>query len=106
MYFHSVIFREYEEELQAISGVRDELEKVQNELEKVSSDKSTLQKEISNLEGKYKVMETLRDSQETELQTLKVWSQLLDRSQYLLFYLCGIIRCHLAYLSISQSAKP
>lgn len=56
---------EYEEELQALSGVREELEKV-------SSDKSTLQKELSNLEGKYKVMETLRDSQETELQTLKV----------------------------------
>ncbi|XP_073339738.1 kinesin-like protein KIFC1 [Pagrus major] len=56
---------DYEEELQALSGVRDELEKV-------SSDKSTLQKELSNLEGKYKVMETLRDSQETELQTLKM----------------------------------
>ncbi|CAK6971642.1 carboxy-terminal kinesin 2-like [Scomber scombrus] len=56
---------EYEEELQALSGVRDELEKV-------SSDKSTLQKEFSNLEGKYKVMETLSDSQETELQTLKM----------------------------------
>lgn len=41
-------------------------------MEKVSSDKSTLQKELSNLEGKYKVMETLRDSQETELQTLKM----------------------------------
>ncbi|XP_053302228.1 kinesin-like protein KIFC1 [Pleuronectes platessa] len=56
---------DYEEELQALSGVRDELEQV-------SSDKSTLQKELSNLEGKYKVMETLRDSQETELQTLKM----------------------------------
>lgn len=58
---------EYEDELHALSGVRDELEKV-------SSDKSTLQKELSNLEGKYKVMETLRDSQETELQTLTVQS--------------------------------
>ncbi|XP_022599774.1 kinesin-like protein KIFC1 [Seriola dumerili] len=57
--------REYEGELQALSGVRDELEKV-------SSDKDTLQKELSNLEVKYKVMETLRDSQETELQTLKM----------------------------------
>ncbi|KAM7384746.1 hypothetical protein PAMA_011887 [Pampus argenteus] len=56
---------EYEEELQALSGVQDELEKV-------SSDKSTLQKEFSNLEGKYKVIETLRESQETELQTLKM----------------------------------
>ncbi|XP_067468247.1 kinesin-like protein KIFC1 [Thunnus thynnus] len=56
---------EYEEELQALSGVQDELEKV-------SSDKSHLQKELSNLDGKYKVMETLRDSQETELQTLKM----------------------------------
>lgn len=58
-------FREYLEELQLLSGVRDELEKV-------SSDRSALQKELSNLEAKYKVMETLRDSQETELQTLKV----------------------------------
>ncbi|XP_029370235.1 kinesin-like protein KIFC1 [Echeneis naucrates] len=57
--------REYEEELQSLSGVRDELEKV-------SSERNTLQKELSNLEGKYKVMETLRDSQETELQTLKM----------------------------------
>lgn len=59
-------FREYLEELQLLSGVRDELEKV-------SGDRSALQKELSNLEAKYKVMETLRDSQETELQTLKVW---------------------------------
>lgn len=59
------MFRTYEEELQALAGVRDELETV-------SSEKMTLQKELSNLEGKYKVMETLRDSQETELQTLKV----------------------------------
>ncbi|XP_024916444.1 kinesin-like protein KIFC1 [Cynoglossus semilaevis] len=56
---------EYEEELQALTGVRDELELV-------SSEKSSLQVELSNLEGKYKVMETLRDSQETELQTLKM----------------------------------
>lgn len=56
---------DYENELQVLSGVRDELEKV-------SSDKNCLQKELSNLESKYKVMETLRDSQETELQTLKM----------------------------------
>ncbi|KAK1879814.1 Carboxy-terminal kinesin 2 [Dissostichus eleginoides] len=56
---------EYEEELQALSGVREELDKV-------SSEKTSLEKQLSNLEGKYKVMETLRDSQETELQTLKV----------------------------------
>ncbi|XP_030003696.1 kinesin-like protein KIFC1 [Sphaeramia orbicularis] len=56
---------EYEVELQALLGVREELEKV-------SSDKGTLEKELSNLEGKYKVMETLRDTQETELQTLKM----------------------------------
>lgn len=59
------MLRTYEEELQGLSGVRDELKAV-------SSEKTTLQKELSNLEGKYKVMETLRDSQETELQTLKV----------------------------------
>lgn len=62
---------EYEEELHALSGVRDKLEKV-------SSDKSTLQKELSNLEGKYKVMETLRDSQETELQTLTMKLSVLE----------------------------
>ncbi|KAL3043494.1 hypothetical protein OYC64_003372 [Pagothenia borchgrevinki] len=54
---------EYAQELQALSGVREELDKV-------SSEKSSLEKQHSNLEGKYKVMETLRDSQETELQTL------------------------------------
>ena len=71
----SLIFSEYEVKLQALSGVREELEKV-------SSDKSFLQKELSNLEGKYKVMETLRDSQETELQTLKVKCLLLTCSWY------------------------
>lgn len=61
----SGIFREYEMKLQVLAGVQDELEKV-------LSDKNFLQKELTNLEGKYRVMETLRDSQETELQTLKV----------------------------------
>nr|XP_020502304.1 kinesin-like protein KIFC1 [Labrus bergylta]XP_020502305.1 kinesin-like protein KIFC1 [Labrus bergylta] len=56
---------EYEEKLQAMSGV-------QAELEQVCSEKSTLEKELSNLEVKYKVMETLQNSQETELQTLKM----------------------------------
>uniref|UniRef100_A0A668V0E8 Kinesin motor domain-containing protein n=1 Tax=Oreochromis aureus TaxID=47969 RepID=A0A668V0E8_OREAU len=56
---------EYERKLQVLAGVQDELEKV-------LSDKNFLQKELTNLEGKYKVMETLRDSQETELQTLKM----------------------------------
>uniref|UniRef100_A0A669CYH2 Kinesin-like protein n=1 Tax=Oreochromis niloticus TaxID=8128 RepID=A0A669CYH2_ORENI len=56
---------EYERKLQVLAGVQDELEKV-------LSDKNFLQKELTNLEGKYKVMETLRDSQETELQTLKL----------------------------------
>ncbi|XP_041811419.1 kinesin-like protein KIFC1 [Chelmon rostratus] len=56
---------EYEKELQTLSGVRDELEKV-------SRDKSTLQIELSNLEGKYRVCETVRDSQATELETLKM----------------------------------
>ncbi|XP_041664058.1 kinesin-like protein KIFC1 [Cheilinus undulatus] len=62
---HMKQISEYEDELQALSGV-------QAELERVCSDKSTLQKELSNLEEKYKVMETLRDSQEMELQTLKM----------------------------------
>lgn len=64
------VLRAYEEDLQVLSGVRDELETV-------SSEKTALQKELSNLEGKYKVMETLRDSQETELQTFKVPGLLL-----------------------------
>lgn len=58
-------FSEYEEELQVLSGVREELDKV-------SSEKSSIEKQLSNLEEKYKVMETLRQSQETELHTLKV----------------------------------
>ncbi|KAI4818281.1 hypothetical protein KUCAC02_011629 [Chaenocephalus aceratus] len=56
---------EYEEELQVLSGVREELDKV-------SSEKSSIEKQLSNLEEKYKVMETLRQSQETELHTLKM----------------------------------
>lgn len=55
----------YQEELQALSGVRSELETTIRE-------KSNLQRELETLEGKYRVMETLRDSQETELQSLKV----------------------------------
>ncbi|XP_034017221.1 kinesin-like protein KIFC1 isoform X2 [Thalassophryne amazonica] len=55
---------EYEAELQTLTGVQDEFERV-------SSDNAALQKELVNLEQKYKVMETLRDSQETELQALK-----------------------------------
>ncbi|KAJ0054886.1 hypothetical protein NL108_007141, partial [Boleophthalmus pectinirostris] len=50
----------------------EELSGVQEELEKVSMEKDTLQKSLCNLEGKYKIMETLRDSQEVELQTLKM----------------------------------
>lgn len=57
--------REYQEELQALSGV-------QRELDLTIREKSGLQTELSTLEGKYRVMETLRDSQQTELQSLKV----------------------------------
>ncbi|KAM4631456.1 kinesin-like protein KIFC1 [Polymixia lowei] len=56
---------EYEEKLQALSGVRDELEKT-------TLVKQELQRDLANLEDKYKVMETLRNSQEIELQTLKM----------------------------------
>lgn len=59
------ISRAYQEELQALSGV-------QRELEITVREKSSLQMELSTLEGKYRVMETLRDSQQTELQSLKV----------------------------------
>lgn len=61
------MLRAYEEEL---TGVRDQLETALGE-------KTTLQKELSNLEGKYKVLETLTESQETELQALKVPTLLL-----------------------------
>ena len=66
------MLRTYEEELQVLAVVRDELKTV-------ASEKTTLQTQLSSLEVKYKVMETLRDSQETELQTLKVPRQLLTR---------------------------
>lgn len=55
----------YQEELQALSGVRRELDLTVRE-------KSSLQMELTTLEGKYRVMETLRDSQQAELQSLKV----------------------------------
>ncbi|CAN9512579.1 unnamed protein product [Ophioblennius macclurei] len=55
----------YEKEVQELSEVR-------SELERVSNDKRGLERELSNLESKFRVMETLRDSQEAELQTLKV----------------------------------
>lgn len=74
--FFVLFLSEFEVELHILSGVREELEKM-------SSDKSFLQKELSNLEGKYKVMETLRDSQETELQTLKVSSLQLNNRKLL-----------------------
>lgn len=64
------MLRAYEEELKELTGVRDQLETVLGE-------KTTLQKELSNLEGKYKVLETLRESQEMELQALKVPTLLL-----------------------------
>nr|XP_054601498.1 kinesin-like protein KIFC1 isoform X2 [Nothobranchius furzeri] len=54
----------YEVELQALCGVREDLKHM-------TIEKNCLQRELSDLEAKYKVMETLRDSQEAELQTLK-----------------------------------
>lgn len=69
--FNNVYFSysEYEAELVALSGVRKELEKVTDE-------RNLLQMKLSNLEESYKVMESLRNSQETELQALKVKSLL------------------------------
>uniref|UniRef100_A0A672I405 Kinesin-like protein n=1 Tax=Salarias fasciatus TaxID=181472 RepID=A0A672I405_SALFA len=63
--FFSRRFSDYETEVKALSNVRSELDKVSNE-------KSCLEKELCSLESKYRVVETLRDSQETELQTLKL----------------------------------
>ncbi|XP_056147042.1 carboxy-terminal kinesin 2-like [Lampris incognitus] len=59
------LISEYEVELKALLGVKEELEKT-------ISDKNNLQRDLSNLHDKYKAMETLRDSQELELQTLKM----------------------------------
>ncbi|XP_020790068.1 kinesin-like protein KIFC1 isoform X2 [Boleophthalmus pectinirostris] len=67
--------KELEKQRGQISAFQKQLEElsgVQEELEKVSMEKDTLQKSLCNLEGKYKIMETLRDSQEVELQTLKM----------------------------------
>lgn len=59
-----------------LSGVRNEVENVTNE-------KSLLQTKLSNLEESYRVMETLRNSQETELQALKVTTlQFLDTAVF------------------------
>ncbi|XP_051925983.1 kinesin-like protein KIFC1 isoform X2 [Hippocampus zosterae] len=56
---------ENRERLQALCGV-------QEELERVSSEKKMLQAEVNNLQDKNRVLETLRHSQETEIQTLKM----------------------------------
>ncbi|XP_061681936.1 kinesin-like protein KIFC1 [Syngnathoides biaculeatus] len=64
---------EYQENLQALLGIREDLERV-------SSEKATLQAELGNLQDKHRVMETLRDSQETELQTLKMKLSVQDSS--------------------------
>lgn len=57
--------RENRERLRALCGVEEELERV-------SGEKKMLQAELGTLRDKNRVMETLRDSQETEIQTLKV----------------------------------
>ncbi|XP_056144919.1 carboxy-terminal kinesin 2-like [Lampris incognitus] len=58
------LISQYEVELKALLGVTEELEKT-------TSDKNNLQRDLSNLCDKYKAMETFRDTQELELQTLK-----------------------------------
>ncbi|KAK7899337.1 hypothetical protein WMY93_020190 [Mugilogobius chulae] len=70
---------EMEKDLQIHMRKIGELEKrvallsgVEEELVQVSTERDTLHKDLSNLEGKYKIMETLRDSQEAELQILKM----------------------------------
>ncbi|XP_068603727.1 kinesin-like protein KIFC1 [Brachionichthys hirsutus] len=55
----------YEQDLQALRGLQDELERV-------SKEKSLIQQELSNAQSRCSVMETLLDSRETELQTLKM----------------------------------
>lgn len=72
------MLRAYEEELKELTGVRDQLETVLGE-------KTTLQKELSHLEGRYKVLETVRESQETELQALKVPTLLLICAELTLY---------------------
>ncbi|XP_033831714.1 kinesin-like protein KIFC1 [Periophthalmus magnuspinnatus] len=67
-------------QLSAFQKQLEELSGVQEELEKVSTERDTLQKSLCNLEDKYKIMETLRDSQEVELQTLKMKLSVQDSS--------------------------
>lgn len=55
----------YKEKLQVLSGV-------QHELEISNREKNSLQVSLSSLEEKYRVMETQRDSQQRELDSLKV----------------------------------
>lgn len=57
--------RTYQTELQDLAGVREELERAMSE-------RTTLQRERTHLQDKNTVLETLRDSQGLELQTLKM----------------------------------
>lgn len=65
----------YREELEALSGV-------QRELEISTREKSSLQMALSALEGKYRVIETLRDTQQTELDSLKVRNGVSNRATF------------------------
>lgn len=56
---------EYEKQLEILSGVKEELAQV-------SAEKNILQNDFNNLEAKSKALETLNESKEMELQTLKV----------------------------------
>uniref|UniRef100_A0A8C6U8V3 Kinesin-like protein n=1 Tax=Neogobius melanostomus TaxID=47308 RepID=A0A8C6U8V3_9GOBI len=56
---------EYENQLEILSGVEEELARV-------SADKDRLEQQLNDLKARYKSLETLNCNNETELQTMKV----------------------------------
>ncbi|KAK0148033.1 Carboxy-terminal kinesin 2 [Merluccius polli] len=64
--------RAYQKELQELSMVRKALDKTVSERTALQTELTIVQRELTNLQDKHKVMETLRDSQELQLQTLKM----------------------------------
>ena len=63
--FLVVCFSQYEAELSALSGVKQQLEEV-------TSEKGSLEKSLSSLRAEHQVLQGLRDGLETELHNLQV----------------------------------
>lgn len=64
---------EYEKQLEILSGVKEELEQV-------STERNVLQKRFNNLDAKCKELETLNETKEAELHTMKVKVSVQDSS--------------------------